>query len=258
MNQLSVVIITLNEEQRIGRCIDSVKHVADEILVVDSYSTDSTGEIAKEKGATFIQNKFEGHIQQKNFALEKASFDYVLSLDADEALNQVASDEILAIKSAWTHDSYSLNRLTNFCGKWIHHCGWYPDRKVRLFDRKVAKWAGVNPHDRIEIAEGATNKQLKGDILHYSFPTIHSHVKTANSFSEIAAKEAVKHGKKANVIVHLILNPSFTFFRKFFLQLGFLDGVHGFMICVLSAYANFLKYSKIWQLQRENSHLSDR
>ena len=257
MIQLSVVIITLNEENQIGRCIDSIKDVADEILIIDSFSTDRTKEIAEGKGARFIQNKFEGHIQQKNFGLEKATFDYVLSLDADEALNDKAQKEVMKIKASWANDAYAINRLTNYCGKWIKHCGWYPDRKVRLVDRRKAKWGGENPHDRMIVDDGASLATWKGDILHYSFPTISSHAHTANSFSEIAAREAIKKEKKINFIVHILLNPFFTFIKKYFFQLGFLDGYYGFIVCMLSAHSNFLKYTKIWQLKRENSRLKN-
>lgn len=258
MLQLSAVIITFNEENQIGRCIDSIKEVADEILVVDSFSTDKTREIAESKGARFIQNPFEGHIQQKNHGVQLASSDIILSLDADECLDKKAQSEVLRVKENWSSDAYSLNRLTNYCGKWIKHCGWYPDKKVRLFDRRRAKWGGVNPHDRVELQDGATSAHLAGDILHYSFPSISSHVRTADNFSQIAAEAAVKDGKRISILVHIVLNPSFTFVKKYLFQLGFLDGFYGFVICVLSAHSNFLKYTKIWQLKRENSSLKNR
>lgn len=258
MKKLSVVIITLNEEDRIAGCIDSVTNVADEVLIVDSFSTDRTQKISEEKGATFIQNKFLGHIQQKNFGIARASYDCVLSLDADEQLDEEAQTAIQLLKGSWTHDSYTLKRLTNYCGKWIKHCGWYPDKKVRIFDRSKAEWGGVNPHDKILLNEGATNKQIGGNILHYSYPTISSHAKTADSFSEIAANAAIANGKRINFVVHVLLNPPFTFIKKYFFQLGILDGFYGLVICVLSTYSSFLKYSKIWQLSRENSNIKNR
>lgn len=257
MIKISVTIITLNEEKHIGRCIDSVKEIADEVLVVDSFSTDKTKQIALEKGAIFIQNKFEGHIQQKNFALNKAKHDHILSLDADEALSEEAIEAILKIKNADNFKSYSFKRVTSYCGKWIKHCGWYPDKKIRLIDRRNAKWGGENPHDRLIAERGTELIEIDADILHYSFPTIASHAQTANSFSEIAAAQALEKNKRINFIVHIILNPWFTFIKKYFFQLGFLDGFHGFVICVLSAHSNFLKYTKIWQLKRENSHIKN-
>jgi glycosyltransferase involved in cell wall biosynthesis len=130
MQKISVVIITYNEEKDIGRCLDAVKDVADDIVVVDSFSTDRTEEICKEKGARFVQHKFEGHIQQKNWAITQARYPHVLSLDADEVVSERLQKEILKVKENWQADGYYFNRMTNYCGKWIKHCGWYPDRKI--------------------------------------------------------------------------------------------------------------------------------
>ncbi len=253
MFKLSIAIITFNEEAHIGRCIDSVSQVSDDILVVDSFSTDRTRQIAMKKGVRFIENDFEGHIQQKNFALKNAKYDYVLSLDADEALSEQAIQEVKRIKDEKVFFHIGFNRITNYCGNWIRHCGWYPDKKVRLVDRRYASWGGENPHDKLIPDETIPIKYIDADILHYAVPSIKSHAERANAFSEIAAKQAVLNGKKIFFLIHLIFNPMFTFFKKYFLQLGFLDGFHGFVISVISAYANFLKYSKIWQLKRENT-----
>ena len=252
--KISGVIITFNEERNIERCILSIVDVADEILIVDSFSTDKTKEICEKLKVNFIENPFAGHIEQKNVAVQKAKYDIILSLDADEALTEAARTEIMKAKDNWVNDAYYINRLTNYCGKWIKHCGWYPDKKVRLFDRNKASWGGENPHDRVIVGEGTGIGYIKADMLHYSFPTIHDHAKTANHFSEIAAKEAIKKGKKVSLVVHILLNPWFTFIKKYFFQLGFLDGYHGFVICVLSAYSNFLKYTKIRMLSRYEDH----
>src|ERR1041385_5289202 len=130
--QLSVVIITYNEEKNIVRCLDSIREIADDIVVVDSFSTDKTEMICKEKGVRFIQHKFEGHIEQKNWAITQAKFPFVLSLDADEAPDEELKKEILKVKADANYDGYKMNRLTNYCGKWIRHCGWYPDTKLRI------------------------------------------------------------------------------------------------------------------------------
>jgi glycosyltransferase involved in cell wall biosynthesis len=247
--KLSVTIITFNEENNIERCITSVQSIADEIIVVDSYSTDTTKQICLKLGVDFIENKFEGHIQQKNFAISLTNNDYVLSLDADEALSDKLKQSIEALKKAENlKEIYSFNRLTSYCGKWIKHCGWYPDRKVRLWNKNYGQWGGVNPHDKVSYKENSTIGHLEGDLLHYSFESIESHIRTANNFSTIAAKEAVKNGKKANLIIHIVLNPIYTFISKYFFRFGFLDGFYGFVICYLSAVSNFLKYSKIRQL----------
>lgn len=252
MNQINIsaVIITLNEEANLGRCLDSLLGIADEILIVDSFSSDGTAEIARLKGARFIQNKFEGHIQQKNFAMIQAAHDYILSLDADEALSEELKKSIIQAKQNWANDAYSFNRLTNYCGKWIKYCGWYPDVKIRLWDRRKGKWGGENPHDKVIMEGGAAIKHLSGDLLHYSFPAISSHIRTANSFSDIAAREAHLKGRKSNLLLHIILNPWFTFIKKYFFQLGFLDGYYGFVICSISAFANFLKYTKLRELNK--------
>jgi len=249
--KISATIITYNEESNIERCLTSLQDVADEIIVVDSFSTDNTEAIANKFNVKFVKNKFEGHIQQKNYAAGLASFDFVLSLDADEALSDELKDSILNIKTGNSNEkAYSFNRITSYCGQWIKHCGWYPDRKVRLWNKNEGIWGGENPHDKVVLKEGITTRNLKGDLLHYSFPTIASHVQTANNFSTIAAKAAVEKGKKANFIVHIILNPIFTFISKYFFKLGFMDGFYGFVICYLSAVSNFLKYSKIRQINK--------
>ncbi len=243
--KISVVIITLNEEENIQRCLDSVKEIADEVVVVDSFSTDKTPEICRKNQVKFMQHKFEGYVEQINYALSRASHDHILALDADEALSKKAQKKVAEIKKDWQFDGYQFNRLTNYCGKWIHHCGWYPDKKVRLFDRTKTQWGGENPHYRVMLEKHQVN-YLNVDILHYSFPTITSHAQTANNFSTIAAKEAIKKGKKIYFVVHVMLNPWFTFVKKYFFQLGFLDGFYGLVVCVLSAHSNFLKYVKIW------------
>ena len=248
MVQLSVVIITYNEEKNIGRCLDSIKAVADDIVVVDSFSTDKTEEICKAKGARFVQHHFHGHIEQKNWAVTQAKYPYVLSLDADEALSAKLTASILEAKKTWTHDGYYVNRLTNYCGKWIRHCGWYPDEKLRLLDSRKGKWSGTNPHDKYELAAGdETAGYLKGDILHYSYYTIEDHYKQVNYFTDILSK-AQYHKKKRASLIKLWISPVFKFIVDYFFRLGFLDGRSGFIICRISAYATFLKYKKLRNL----------
>lgn len=250
--KLSAVIITFNEEANIGRCIDSIKSIADEILVIDSNSTDKTVEICREKNVTVTSLDWQGYSGSKNHGNALAKHDLILSIDADEALSEELKQSILNIKLNPIYDAYSMNRLTNYCGKWIKHCGWYPDRKLRLWQRSKGMWKG-EIHEFIQLEKEVKVSLLKGDLLHYSFPTISSHVKTANNFSDIAALEAVNKSKKINVFVHVLLNPAFTFFSKYFLKLGFLDGYYGFVVCTISAHASFLKYAKIIQLKNADS-----
>lgn len=251
MPEISAVIITYNEEKNMARCLDSVKGVADDIVVVDSFSIDRTEAICKEKGARFVQHKFEGHIEQKNWAITQAKFPHVLSIDADEVVSEELKRSILAVKADWTKEGYYMNRLTNYCGKWIYHCGWYPDRKLRLFDSRKGKWEGVNPHDKYEMnaGDGATG-HLKGDILHYSYNSIEDHYKQVEYFTKISAEGLFKAGKTVGAFT-IYLSPLVKFIRDYFLKLGFLDGAAGYTVSRISAYATYLKYKKLQNLWKE-------
>lgn len=244
MIKISAVIITYNEEKNIGRCLDSLMTIADDIVVVDSFSTDKTEEICREKGVRFVQNKFLGHIEQKNFAITQALHHYVLSLDADEELTPELAESINQVKKNWDADGYFINRLTNYCGSWIRHGGWYPDKKLRLWDSRKGKWTGMNPHDRYELRQNSSTRHLTGDLLHYSFYSISQHVNQINYFTDISSETLFQKGKKAGIFM-ILFSPIFKFLRDFFLKGGFLDGYYGFIICSLSSYAKFLKYSKL-------------
>ena len=248
--KLSALVITYNEENNIERCLNSLDGIADEILVIDSFSSDRTVEICKNRGVNFGQHRFEGHIEQKNYALSRANNNYVLSLDADETVSEDLKQSILSAKQNWEGDGYSVNRLTNYCGKWIRHCGWYPDRKIRLWDRRKGRWGGVNPHDHVIIDKSCRVGRLRGDLLHYSYPTIKHHVAQIDKFSDIAARAAYQRGRRANVLLDICLNPMLTFFKKYFLKLGFLDGYEGFVISISTAYGKFLKYIKLRELEK--------
>ncbi len=250
---ISAVIITLNEEQNIGRCIDSLSGVAEEVIVLDSFSTDKTAEICQAKRVKFFQKRWQGFSASKNYANDLATMDFVLSVDADEVLSDELRQSIIEQKKNPVFIAYSVNRLTNYCGQWIHYCGWYPDTKIRLFKRGEAMWTG-EIHEELAFSSRVEIKKLKGDLLHYSFPTIASHIGTLNSFSEIAAKEAFSKKKKVSFILHIILNPLFTFFKKYIFQKGFLDGYYGFIICAISGFANFTKYVKLNELWRKEGH----
>jgi glycosyltransferase involved in cell wall biosynthesis len=249
--QLSVVIITFNEERNIGRCIDAVKDIADDIVVLDSFSTDRTAEICNSKGVRFIQHVFDGHIEQKNRAITFAKFPHILSLDADEAPDELLKQSIIAAKNNWQHDGYSMNRLTNYCGKWIKHCGWYPDTKLRLWDSRKGKWGGVNPHDRYELTTPkATTAHLAGNILHYSYYTVEEHYRQADKFSTIAATALYAKGKRSSLLLAAIKTGA-KFLRNYIIKLGFLDGHYGFVICRISAGETWQKYIKLRNLHRQ-------
>jgi hypothetical protein len=252
MPQFSVAIITFNEERNIARCLASIKDIADDIVVVDSFSTDKTKEIAETYGARVVLHEFQGHIEQKNWAVKQAKYPFILSLDADEALSKQLHESIIEAKNNKLYDGYSMNRLTNYCGKWVHHCGWYPDKKLRLWDSAKGKWGGVNPHDRYEMQAGAKIFHLKGDLLHYSYYTIADHINQVNKFTEISANALFKMGKKASLL-KIKFSPLIKFIKDYIINLGFLDGYTGFVISRVSAHAAFLKYAKLRQLDKSKS-----
>ena len=248
MVKLSAVIITLNEEHNIRRCLKSLKGVVDEIVVVDSFSTDRTKEICEEFNVKWIENKFLGHIEQKNFALKSATYDHILSLDADEALDERLRDQIKAVKSDFSADGYYFNRLTHYVDQWIYRCGWYPDSKLRLLNKSKGQWSGTNPHDIISMSKGANIKKLQGNLLHYSYDSITDHVNQTNKFTTIAAQAEFKAGKRSSNF-KIVSRPILKFFKDYFLKRGLLDGRYGFIICSINSLSALLKYSKLKDLQ---------
>jgi glycosyltransferase involved in cell wall biosynthesis len=249
MPQLSVVIITFNEEKNIGRCIDSVKEIADDIVVLDSGSTDNTVKIAQEKSARAFFHAFDDYVAQKNRAISYANFPHILSLDADEALSDILRYSIVKIKSDWKYDGYKFNRLTNFCGKWIYHGSWYPDCRIRLWDSTKGKWQGNRLHETVKLNDNCTVGFLNGDLLHYSFYSVSQHISQINIFTDISSKAAFDKGKRTNRF-EIFYKPKWKFIRAYILKLGFLDGFYGFVVCRNSAFAKYLKYVKIYELTK--------
>ena len=251
MSLLSVIIITFNEAHNLERCLTSVKNIADEIIILDSYSTDNTVEIASKMGAIVKQQHFLGYIQQKNAALELASNHYVLCLDADEALDENLAFSICSIKKDLTAKAYSFNRCTSYCGRFVKNGSWYPDKKVRLFDRRFAKWGGTNPHDKVELqAKDETIQHLKGDILHFSYYTIEEHLARINHYTTISANALYAKGVRSNW-AKILIHPLWRFMYGYFIRLGFLDGFYGFVIAVNCSHETFQKYIKLYQLQND-------
>jgi len=245
--KISGAIITFNEEKNIKRCIDSLKEVCDEIVVVDSLSSDNTVSIAKELGAKVIEQKFLGHIAQKQLAVDNCSNDWILSLDADEELSKELIEELKElIKKPLSAEAYSMPRVSFHLGRWIRHGGWYPDRKTRLFNKQKAHWGGYNPHDKV-IVNGET-KKLKNDIRHYVFKDLRHNIDTNNSYSSIMAEDLYKNGKKFSMML-LLFKPLGKFLETYVYKRGFLDGLPGFIIAVGAAYSMFLKYAKLWELE---------
>ena len=250
MEKLSAVILTFNEERNIARCISSLGDLPAEVLVVDSFSTDKTVAICESMGARVIQHPFAGYIEQKNYAAHAASYNLVLSLDADEALSEELLNSIKQTLRDRKHDVYSMNRLTSYCGKWIRHSGWYPDTKIRLFDRTKGQWGGVNPHDKYLPVQGATTGKLKGDILHYSYYTVDEHKAQVERFAKIAARALYEKGERSGYL-KLLYKPVARFIKTYFIKCGILDGKEGWIIAVQTARSSWLRYSLLMKIQNQ-------
>jgi glycosyltransferase involved in cell wall biosynthesis len=249
MELLSVVIITYNEEKNIGRCIDSVKDVADEVVVLDSFSTDRTVQIAETKGAFVYRQKFTGYGAQKNKALEYAKNNYVLSLDADESLDDTLKASILKAKKGFAFSAYKMSRCAFYRGKFIKHGTWYPETKIRLFDKRLLKWEGLDIHEKIHLPPTMAVYPLKGDILHYICDNNQDHIKRSNNFSTLAAQSLYKAGRKTNWF-KILASPFWFFLNDFILRAGFLSGYQGWMIAKNQTRYHFLKYAKLYRLQK--------
>lgn len=239
--KLTATIITLNEERNIARAIESLR-CCDEILIVDSGSADRTTELAEKLGARVIDANWRGYAAQKNWAAEQASHDWVLSLDADEALSEALEGEIWQIKKNGPEfDAYTMPRLAQYLGRWILHSGWYPDRKVRLYDRRRAKWVGNYVHESVEV-EGNVG-HLKSNILHFTCSSLSEHLKTMDRYTTLAAQELA--ARRVTVpLSRMLLAPWWTFLKTYVVQRGFLDGAEGLAIAYMAAFYTFLKYSK--------------
>lgn len=250
MQALSVVIITYNEEKNIGRCLSSVWGIADEIIVVDSFSDDETVNIALAAGAIVKQSVFDGYINQKNKAIKMAGHELVLLLDADEALSEELRNSIAGIKSDPLFKAYSMNRCSFFCGKFIKHGLWYPDRKLRLFDKRFGKCGGLNPHDKIILDRALRVKHLKGDLLHYTYDSMEEYLVRNDAVSTIAAHSLFEAGIR-RPWTKIIFSPPWAFLNGYIFRLGFLEGYHGLMIAIHTANQSFLKYLKLKRMYKQ-------
>ncbi len=243
-------IITLNEQENIAECINSLKEVCDEIIVVDSNSTDETVDIATELGAKIVIQPYLGDGPQKNVVLAHANNEWILSIDADERLDEKMKKSILAIKNSSTHpDAYSFKRKNYIGQRWIKHCGWYPDVCIRLYNKNVAQFRDVVGHSGVEAKEV---KLLDGDIIHYSYKNYHELLHKTNRFSSRGAKMLQEKNKKVNSFspaTHFLA----AFFRKYLLQRGFLDGVDGLTISLTASINSYMKYAKLLEMKKNNS-----
>jgi glycosyltransferase involved in cell wall biosynthesis len=239
--KISATIVTLNEERNVARVIESLR-CCDEILVLDSGSNDRTVEIANKLGARVVDVSWQGYAKQKNLAAEMAAHDWILALDADESLSEALEAEIWHIKKTGPQfDGYSMPRLAQYLGRWILHSGWHPDRKVRLFDRRKARWVGEFVHESVRV-DGSVG-QLESNLLHFTCSSLSEHLRTLDAYTTLAAEEIVTRGKKPD-FARMLLDPPWTFFRTYVLKLGVLDGLEGLTIAYMAALYTFVKYSK--------------
>lgn len=246
---LSIIIIVKNEESSIQDCLASVAW-ADEIIVLDSGSTDQTISICKEYTDKVYETDWPGFGQQKNRALEHATKDWVLSIDADERISYDLQTEIKrVIQLPGRHDAYTMPRRSNYCGRYMKHSGWWPDRVVRLFRRGKARFSDDLVHERV-IVNGKTGK-LKEPIIHESLLTVEQVLNTLNSYSSAGAKMLADEGKKSG-LTNAILHGLWTFIRTYFLRAGFLDGREGFMLAISNAEGTYYRYLKLMVINREN------
>jgi (heptosyl)LPS beta-1,4-glucosyltransferase len=252
VQKLAVVIITLNEERNIGRCLQSVQGLADEIIVLDAFSSDKTQAICDKFNVRFVQRAWEGYAASKNYLNSLCSADYILSLDADEALSEQLYQSILEAKKVGFTGVYSLNRLTNYAGTWIKHSGWFPDIKVRIFPKDRSHWSGEFVHEEL-IFPTCTPKLLNGVLEHYSYYSYADHRKRADKYSLLTAQKFHAAGKKVGPLKPYI-SALGRFIAMFIIKLGFLDGWKGFKIAQISALSNILKYKELRRLNREKKH----
>ena len=239
--KISATIITLNEQGNIARAIESLR-CADEVIVVDSGSQDRTMEIAAKLGAGVVESEWMGYASQKNFAAEQASHDWILSIDADEALSEALEAEIWQIKKSGPQfDAYTVPRLAQYLGRWILHSGWYPDRKVRLYHRAKARWVGKYVHESVQV-DGVTG-HLESNLLHYTCNSLSEHLRIMDRYTTLAAEELVAQRRRIGW-ADLVLDPLWTFFRTYVVKAGFLDGWEGVAIAYMAAFYNFVKYAK--------------
>ena len=248
--KISAVIITFNEEDRLSDALESIRAVADEIVIVDSYSIDRTLAIARNGMAKVYQNPFHDFGSQKNFAMSKASHEWVLNLDADERLSPELAAEIMAMKTnGWPEApaGFAIKRKTYYLGRWISHSGWYPDKKIRLFKKTKAEWLG-RVHERLAVKGSIA--PLQGPIIHYTYRHIHDHIDRLNRYSSIQAEDLVKKYKHT-LRLRLFILPMATFLRHFVLKRSFLDGFPGLVIALISSWGTALKYLKAIEIARQ-------
>jgi len=245
---LTVTIITCNEEARLAECLDSVSF-ADEVLVVDSGSRDGTVALAESRGARVLRQDWLGYGAQKRFAVERARHDWVLCIDADERVSPELRRSIQAVLEAPKRQAYEMPRLNHFLGRPLRHGEGYPDYSLRLFHRGHAHWSDDPVHEKV-IASGAVGR-LTGDLLHLSEDGLESYLAKQNRYTTLQAEDLYRRGKRAGV-GKLVFSPLLRFLKFYFLRFGFLDGLPGLMPIAIGCFNSFMKYAKLWELNRRS------
>ena len=251
---ISVTIVTLNEEVNLRRCLASLEGLVQEIVVVDSGSTDATLAIAATAGARIFHHAWQGFRDQKQFALQHCEHSWVLSLDADEELSPALREELrrfFADGSAQRYAGASFPRKVHFMGRWIRHGDWYPDRKLRLAQRERTHYEGSSAHDKMVLEEGLQALAMKGDLHHYSFKNSNHYISKINLFADGHLRDQVEAGRSWSLLATLT-RPLWRFFRAYVLRRGFLDGFPGLWIAVSTAYQTFIRYSRLYEWQQQS------
>jgi glycosyltransferase involved in cell wall biosynthesis len=239
--KISATIITYNEERNLPRAIESLRCV-DEIVIVDSGSSDRTLKIAEKLGARVVDSPWPGYAKQKNLAAERATHDWILSIDADESLSEALEAELWQLKKNGPQfDAYTMPRMAQYLGRWIRYSGWYPDRKIRLYRRDKATWVGDYVHESVKAT--GTVGHLESNLLHFTCDSLSEHLKTMDRYTTLAAEQLIASNHKVTW-ARLICEPPWTFFNTYVLKQGFRDGVEGLAIANMAALYNFLKYAK--------------
>ena len=248
-SKISTFIVCMNEEEQIERALKSVSW-CDEIIVVDSGSTDNTLELAKKYTDKVIHNDWQGFVEQKRFALGHCSHEWILNIDADEEVSEELKNEIQELlKSNPSANGYEINRVVNFMGKWWRKGGWYPEYRLRLCKKSETTWGGENPHEKALVS--GKIKKLKGELFHYTYNNFHDQINTLNKHSSDSAVAMAKRGKKASLI-KIFGNPILRFVKFYFFKKGFLEGFTGFIVSILEAYYVYLKYIKLWEINKSS------
>ena len=252
--KISAMIITLNEERNIARCIEALLPVADEIVVLDAFSTDQTKAICEKYPVRFEQKEWMGYSASKNYLNSLAKNEYILSIDADEVLSPELTTELIELKTENFQTAvFRVNRLTNYLGTWIYHCGWYPDWKIRLFPKEIARWEGEFVHEELTFSKEFQIIDLKGSLFHYSYDSLEDHKQRADKYSALTARKHFVNGKNVSV-VHPYLSGIGRFVSMYLLKKGFLDGKRGLQISLISAKSNVFKYKELRRLNSEENY----